>query len=56
MVAAADPLDPRRPIAERPIDAGLPQIGRFKDVRIGRQNQRLSRERPQSARSGRCRG
>jgi hypothetical protein len=32
VVAAVDPLDPRRPIAERPIDAGLPQIGRFEHV------------------------
>ena len=39
MVAAVDPLDPRRPIAERRIDAGLPQIGRFEHVRVGRENQ-----------------
>jgi hypothetical protein len=39
MVAAVDALDPRRPIAERPIDAGLPQIGRFEDVRVRRENQ-----------------
>src|SRR5262249_42873239 len=38
MVGAVDPLDPRRPIAERLIDAGLPQIGRFEQVRVGRQN------------------
>ena len=34
MVATVDPLDPRRTISERPIDAGLPQIGRFEDVRV----------------------
>ena len=39
VVAAVDPLDPRRTIAERPIDAGLPQIGRFEHVRVGRENQ-----------------
>jgi hypothetical protein len=39
VVAAVDALDPRRPIAERPIDAGLPQIGRFEHVRVGRENQ-----------------
>ena len=39
LVGAVDPLDPRRPIAERPIDAGLPQIGRFEHVRVGRENQ-----------------
>ena len=39
MVAAVDPLDPRRTIAERLIDAGLPQIGRFEHVRVGRENQ-----------------
>src|SRR5947207_5689658 len=33
VVAAVDPLDPRRTIAERPVDAGLPQIGRFEQVR-----------------------
>ena len=43
MVAAVDPLDPRRTIAERPIDAGLPQIGRFEHVRVGRENQRQHR-------------
>ena len=32
LVGAVDALDPRRPIAERRIDAGLPQIGRFEDV------------------------
>ena len=37
LVAAADALDPRRPIAERRIDAGLPQIGRFEHVRVGRE-------------------
>jgi hypothetical protein len=31
-VDAVDPLDPRRPVAERRIDAGLPQIGRFEHV------------------------
>ena len=40
VVATADPLDPRRPISERPIDAGLPQIGRFEHVRVRRENQR----------------
>ena len=39
VVAAVDPLDPRRPIPECPIDAGLPQIGRFEHVRIGREHQ-----------------
>jgi hypothetical protein len=29
LVGAVDPLDPRRTISERRIDAGLPQIGRF---------------------------
>jgi hypothetical protein len=29
VVTAIDALDPRRPIPERRIDAGLPQIGRF---------------------------
>ena len=38
VVAAVDALDPRRPIAERPIDAGLPQIGRFEQVRVRREN------------------
>ena len=32
LVGALDALDPRRTIAERRIDAGLPQIGRFEDV------------------------
>src|SRR5947209_19567538 len=40
VVAAADPLYPRRPISKRPIDAGLPQIGRFEHVRVRRENQR----------------
>jgi hypothetical protein len=39
VVAAVDALDPWRPIAERRIDAGLPQIGRFEDVRVGREHQ-----------------
>jgi len=39
MVAAVDALDPRCPIAERRIDAGLPQIGRFEHVRVGRENE-----------------
>jgi hypothetical protein len=39
VVAAADPLYPRRTIPERPIDAGLPQIGRFEHVRVRRENQ-----------------
>src|SRR5437764_13435228 len=39
LVGVVDPLDPRRTIAERPIDAGLPQIGRFEHVRVRRQNQ-----------------
>jgi hypothetical protein len=39
MVAAVDPLDPRRPIAKRRIDAGLPQIGRFEHVRVGGENE-----------------
>jgi len=39
VVAAVDPLDPRRPIAERRIDARLPQIGWFEHVRVGRENQ-----------------
>jgi hypothetical protein len=46
MVAAVDPLDPRRPIAERPIDAGLPQIGRFEYVRVRRENQGQHRHLP----------
>ena len=45
MVAAINPLDPRRTIAERTIDAGLPQIGRFEHVRVGRENQRQHRHR-----------
>ena len=43
VVATVDPLYPRRTIAERPIDAGLPQIGRFEHVRVGRENQRQHR-------------
>jgi hypothetical protein len=39
VVAAVDPLDPRRPIPEYSIDAGLLQIGRFEHVRVGRENQ-----------------
>ena len=39
LVGAVDALDARRTIAERRIDAGLPQIGRFEDVRVGRENQ-----------------
>jgi hypothetical protein len=39
LVATFDPLDPRRTISERPIDAGLPQIGRFEHVRVRRKNQ-----------------
>src|ERR1700746_486829 len=38
MVAAVNPLDPRRPIAKSLIDASLPQIGRFEYVRVGREN------------------
>jgi hypothetical protein len=34
-----DALGPRRTISERRIDAGLPQIGRFEHVRVGRENQ-----------------
>jgi hypothetical protein len=40
VIGAVDPLYPRRPISEDPIDAGLPQIGRFEHVRVGRENQR----------------
>jgi len=36
-------VDPRRPVAERLIDAGLPQIGRLEDVRVGRQKERQHR-------------
>ena len=43
MVAALDPLDPRRTVAERPIEAGLAQIGLFEHVRVGRENQRQHR-------------
>jgi len=43
LVGAVDPLHPRGTIPERPIDAGLPQIGRFEHVRIGRENQRQHR-------------
>ena len=32
LVGAVDPRDPRRAIAERRVDAGLPQIGRLEDV------------------------
>lgn len=32
LVGAVDPLDPRTTIAERRIDAGLPQIGRLEHV------------------------
>ncbi len=32
LVGAVDALDPGRAIAERRVDAGLPQIGRFEDV------------------------
>src|SRR6516165_2192505 len=39
MVAAVDAFDPRRPIAEGRIDAGLPQIGRFEHVRVRRENE-----------------
>ena len=39
MVAAVDPLDPRRTISKRRFDAGLPQIGRFEHVRVRRENQ-----------------
>ena len=39
LVGAVDPLDPRRTISERRIDAGLPQIGRFEHVRVGREHQ-----------------
>ncbi len=38
VVTAVDPFDPRCTIAERPIDAGLPQIGRFEHVRVRREN------------------
>ena len=38
MVAAFNPLYPRRPVAERRIDAGLPQIGRFEQVRVARRS------------------
>jgi len=41
LVAAADPLYPRRTISERCIDAGLPQMGRFEHVRVRRENERL---------------
>jgi len=43
VVATVDPLYPRRTIAERPIDAGLSQIGRFEHVRVGLENQRQHR-------------
>jgi hypothetical protein len=43
MVTAVDPLDPRCTIAERRIDAGLLQIGRFEDVRVRRENERQHR-------------
>jgi hypothetical protein len=43
LVGAVDPLHPRGTIAERRIDAGLPQIGRFEHVRIRRENQRQHR-------------
>ena len=39
MIAAVDPLDPRRTTAEGLVDAGLPQIGRLEHVRIRRENQ-----------------
>jgi hypothetical protein len=38
LVGAVDPLDPWRTISERRIDAGLPQIGRFEQVRVRRGN------------------
>jgi hypothetical protein len=43
LVGVVDPLQPRRTIPERRIDAGLPQIGRFEHVRVGRQNERQHR-------------
>ena len=43
-VGAVDALDARRTIAERRIDAGLPQVGRFEDVGVGRQNQGRHRQ------------
>ena len=39
LVGAVDPLHPRRTIPERRIDAGLPQIGRFEHVGVGREDQ-----------------
>ena len=42
LVGAVDPLYPRRPIAERRIDAGLPQIGRFEHVQVGQEEVRGS--------------
>jgi hypothetical protein len=39
LVGAVDPLDPRRTIPERRIDAGLPQIGWFEHVRVRRENE-----------------
>jgi len=39
LVGAVDPLYPRCTIPERCIDAGLPQIGWFEYVRVGRENQ-----------------
>ncbi len=39
MVAAVNPLYPRRTVSECRIDAGLPQIGRFEHVRVRRENQ-----------------
>jgi hypothetical protein len=39
LVGAVDALYPRRTISEHRIDAGLPQIGRFEHMRVGRENQ-----------------
>ena len=39
LVGALDALDPWRTIAERRIDASLPQIGRFDHVRARREDQ-----------------
>jgi len=41
---AVDALDARGAIAERRINAGLPQIGRFEDVGVGRENQGRHRQ------------
>jgi hypothetical protein len=43
LVGAVDPLQPRRTVPERRIDAGLPQIGRFEHVRVRREYQRQHR-------------